>query len=200
MRHYRVLVLNAAYYPNNIVDWKDAFNLIFDNKAYVLENYNKTIKTISQEFQIPSVVVLNKHVGHKNQVKWSKVGVITRDNHICAYCGAKFPRKKLTIDHIIPKSRFKNKSEANSWLNCVASCFNCNSRKKQNRTPEEANMPLLYHPYEPKYSYEYFADWNESETDISWLPYLPKKKESMVVKFDGSSVVGEVTFGRKSIR
>jgi len=101
MRHYRVLVLNAAYYPNNIVDWKDAFNLIFDNKAYVLENYNKTIKTISQEFQIPSVVVLNKHVGHKNQVKWSKVGVITRDNHICAYCG----QDATEVDHVIPRAR-----------------------------------------------------------------------------------------------
>ena len=61
-------------------------------------------------------------------------------------------------------------------------------------------MPLLYQPHEPKYTYEYFADWNESEADILWLQYLPKKKEQMIVKFDGSSVVGDVTFGRKSIR
>ena len=200
MRNYRVLVLNAAYYPNNIVNWKDAFNLIFDDKAYVVESYDKTIRTVSDEFKIPAVIVLRKHTSHKNHVKWSKRGVLVSDNYTCAYCGEKINKKKPTIDHIIPKTRFKNKSDANTWMNCVTSCFDCNSRKKQNRTPEEANMPLLYQPHEPKYTYEYFADWNESEADILWLQYLPKKKEQMIVKFDGSSVVGDVTFGRKSIR
>jgi hypothetical protein len=35
-------------------------------------------------------------------------------------------------------------------MNCVAACKSCNSRK-DNLTPEEANMKLIYVPYEPNH-------------------------------------------------
>jgi len=34
------------------------------------------------------------------------------------------------------------------WMNVVTACRSCNIRKG-GRTPEEANMPLLYTPYVP---------------------------------------------------
>lgn len=69
-----------------------------------------------------------------------------RDRNICAYCGAKYHGKDLTRDHIMPSS----KGGKDSWDNCVASCKPCNNWKGD-RTPEEADMQLLYVPYTPSY-------------------------------------------------
>ena len=67
-----------------------------------------------------------------------------RDHHICAYCGDEFSPDKLTRDHVHPKSR----GGTNAWENSVTACKDCNE-SKSNRTPEEANMLLLYLPYRP---------------------------------------------------
>lgn len=67
-----------------------------------------------------------------------------RDKYTCAYCGEEFSGYKLTIDHVMPRSR----GGKNVWQNCVTSCKPCNHRKSD-RTPEEAHMKLLYVPYAP---------------------------------------------------
>lgn len=67
-----------------------------------------------------------------------------RDQFICAYCGNEFTPSRLTRDHIIPRS----KGGSNKWTNVVTSCKACNV-EKDNRTPEQAHMPLLYVPYVP---------------------------------------------------
>jgi len=67
-----------------------------------------------------------------------------RDQYICAYCGDEFTPAKLTRDHIHPQSR----GGRNGWMNVVSACKPCNVRK-DNKTPEEAHMPLLFVPYVP---------------------------------------------------
>lgn len=67
-----------------------------------------------------------------------------RDHHVCAYCGDEFSPVDLTRDHVQPRSR----GGTNDWVNSVTACKSCNHRKA-NRTPEEANMQLLYVPYRP---------------------------------------------------
>jgi 5-methylcytosine-specific restriction endonuclease McrA len=67
-----------------------------------------------------------------------------RDRYLCAYCGDEHGEYKLTIDHVMPKSR----GGKNIWANCVTACKPCNHRKAD-RTPEEAHMKLLYVPYAP---------------------------------------------------
>lgn len=67
-----------------------------------------------------------------------------RDHHVCAYCGDEFEGKDLTRDHVHPRSR----GGSNDWVNSVTACKQCNMRKA-NKTPEEANMLLLYTPYRP---------------------------------------------------
>ncbi|MEM6582033.1 MAG: HNH endonuclease [Pseudomonadota bacterium] len=67
-----------------------------------------------------------------------------RDDYRCLYCGQKFSRSDLTRDHVIPTSR----GGTNRWENVVAACKRCNW-KKDNRTPEEAGMPLLAIPFKP---------------------------------------------------
>ena len=65
-------------------------------------------------------------------------------SNVCAYCGRDFHEEDLTREHIIP---FAQKG-VDIWMNVVTACRACNHRKS-NRTPEQANMPLLYAPYVP---------------------------------------------------
>ena len=67
-----------------------------------------------------------------------------RDRQICAYCGTMLSISKLTRDHIVPFSR----GGKDTWMNVVTACRGCNE-KKSDRTPELANMELLYLPYVP---------------------------------------------------
>jgi hypothetical protein len=72
-----------------------------------------------------------------------------RDLNICAYCGGTFSHRMLSHDHIIPKFSWpKGKPGLHDWMNAVTACKPCN-QKKDNRTPEEAGMQLLYVPYRP---------------------------------------------------
>ncbi|MDN5724564.1 MAG: HNH endonuclease [Propionibacteriales bacterium] len=66
---------------------------------------------------------------------WSKRSVLRRDGHTCAYCGG----HGTTIDHLLPVSR----GGRNTWLNTVCACEGCN-RRKADRTPSEAGMPLRF--------------------------------------------------------
>jgi 5-methylcytosine-specific restriction endonuclease McrA len=45
---------------------------------------------------------------------------------ICYFCGKKFPRDELTMDHLVPVSRGGKSTKSN----IVVSCKNCNSEKK----------------------------------------------------------------------
>ncbi|MGC9364533.1 MAG: HNH endonuclease [Fidelibacterota bacterium] len=51
---------------------------------------------------------------------------------ICHYCGRKFPRDELTMDHIVPLARGGKSTKAN----IVPCCKECNN-KKQHLTPVE---------------------------------------------------------------
>lgn len=70
-----------------------------------------------------------------------------RDRNVCGYCGAIYKTGSLTRDHVQPTSR----RGKDTWENCVTACYDCN-QYKGDKTPEEADMPLLYVPYAPTFS------------------------------------------------
>ncbi len=67
-----------------------------------------------------------------------------RDRHICAYCGGEFSSLRLTRDHVVPVSQ----NGRDIWMNVVTACRGCNQHKS-GRTPEQADMQLIYAPYVP---------------------------------------------------
>lgn len=79
-----------------------------------------------------------------------RVVLFERDRYVCAYCGEHYRYDDLSMDHIYPQAR----GGRWSWMNLVTACKPCNARK-DDRTPEEARMPLLYAPYIPS-RYEMF--------------------------------------------
>jgi HNH endonuclease len=70
--------------------------------------------------------------------------LFARDRHLCGYCGETHMSRDLSRDHVVPASR----GGRDTWTNSVTACKKCNI-KKANRTPEQADMPLLYVPYVP---------------------------------------------------
>ena len=94
---------------------------------------------------LPSIMAIKGPIStRRGTPRLEKRSLLRRDRYMCAYCGNVFKECDLQMEHIVPDSRG---GEA-SWMNLVAACGHCNSRKA-NKTPEEAKMKLLYVPYVP---------------------------------------------------
>ena len=140
-----VLLLNASYQPIKVISWKRAVCLWFSGKVEIIEEYEYDLHSVSLVIKAPAVVRLLSYVRiGKRQPPLSRVNILARDNCRCQYCGATVTSREATMDHIIPKSR----GGCTSWKNIVCCCVRCN-RKKGNRTPQEAGMPLLNEPVVP---------------------------------------------------
>lgn len=142
------VLLNADYTFLNVVNWKRAICLIAKGKVQVLKHSKRIVRTGEGiAVKVPAVMKLIHLIRtlYVNRVPFSKRNVFVRDGFQCAYCGA--PREKLTVDHIIPKSR----GGETTFENCVSSCKPCNN-KKGDRSPREANMYLNVKPYQPTIS------------------------------------------------
>jgi 5-methylcytosine-specific restriction endonuclease McrA len=141
----RVLKLNQSYEPIEIINWQDAFKLIFLEKAEIIREYEKKIHSAKNSFNMPAVIRLyNSFRRPRKRVKFNRKNIIARDRWRCQYCGKKFPASDLTFDHVIPKSR----GGATTWENIVSCCTTCND-KKRDRTPAVANMKLKRKPSRP---------------------------------------------------
>ena len=137
----QVLVLNASYEPLNITTWRRAIVMMLKGKAESLEQDPN--RMIRQNTMIPTVIRLRHFVRVPFQeLPLTRRNILNRDSQCCQYCGCS--EEKLSIDHIIPRSR----GGQDSWENVTTACLNCNVLKG-NRTPKEANMPLLNKPRRP---------------------------------------------------
>lgn len=142
------ILLNADYTFLNVIDWKRAMCLIAKGKIQVLKYSKRIIRGAEGAImKVPAVVKLIKLIRavYRSRVPFSKKNVLIRDGFKCTYCGT--DKEKLTIDHIIPKSR----NGKTTFENCVASCKKCNNRKGA-RTPAEANMYPKLKAYQPTIS------------------------------------------------
>lgn len=66
-----------------------------------------------------------------------------RDRYICAYCGERHQRHRLSRDHILPRS----KGGLDVWSNCITACRYCNQTKGSKLVHEF--RPLMFVPYVP---------------------------------------------------
>jgi len=184
----RCLLLNVDYTPLSIINWQRAlvWSIKYeDNPKYgieIIDFYkNDFIQgTNNKKFPIPSVAKTKQFLKKQNNtVVFSRKNIYIRDNYTCQYCGIQFEDKNLTYDHVIPKSAWddNNRSPTN-WTNITTACVKCN-RRKGNKTPKQANMPLKSLPSMPDKTYKYlpiahFLSRIKHEIPEEWLLYLPK--------------------------
>ncbi len=127
----QILVLNATYEPINITTWKRAFVLLLKEKAQIV---NHRVIRLLEYIKIPFTKLKNN--------KPTRSAIYQRDGHKCQYCGS---TRKLTIDHIIPKS----KGGADDWDNLVFACSTCHY-KKANKYLGQTGMRLVRRPVQPR--------------------------------------------------
>lgn len=162
-------MLNSSYQPVKLVCWQKALILWFQGKVEVLEYHASSVRSVRASFQLPSVMKLKKYVNPRRAVKlkFSRENIYLRDNFTCQYCAHRFSYKDLTLDHVVPASKFGRKD----WTNVVAACRPCNHRKG-NRTPLGAGMPLLNEPRIPAWLPNVQPVFTIGEIPESWRPYL----------------------------
>ncbi len=161
----QVLVLNASYEPLNITTWRRATVLMLKGKAESLEEDSSQI--IRNDLKLPTVIRLRYFIKVPyRELALTRKNLLQRDKNCCQYCGYK--GDKLSIDHVIPRSR----GGTDSWDNVTTACLSCNVTKG-NRTPKEANMPLRKRPYRPLSTLSFEASKQiDSGRHKEWTKYV----------------------------
>jgi len=160
------LKLDSAYRPIEIIDAIEALVMCIIGKAIPVETYEKKINSPTKAFDLPAVIVLKSVVKFRfTTVACNRQNIVWRDNNQCQYCANYFPLDKLTMDHVIPKSR----GGKNTWENLVAACKKCN-QKKGSRTPKESGMIPLKKPIRPKANI--LRTVSKSQISDLWKDYL----------------------------
>jgi 5-methylcytosine-specific restriction endonuclease McrA len=164
-----VLVLNKGWVAVGIVTLERAITMLFSSykdgtpKAKIIDPHDfqqfswedwsefklkegeTGIRTASQDFRIPEIIVLSKYEKMPRQrANFNRKTLFNRDQHQCQYCGSRPGNEELSLDHVLPKSR----GGKTTWNNIVCACVTCNA-KKADRTPEEAKMKLRSVPQKP---------------------------------------------------
>jgi 5-methylcytosine-specific restriction endonuclease McrA len=162
-----VLVLNATYEPLSVVSVRRAVVLLLKEKAEMVEAAEAELRSEHVTMPMPLVIRLVYYVRipYRVALPLTRRTVLARDHYTCQYCGKQPPRKDLTVDHVLPRSRGGH----TSWENVVTACQRCNGHKG-NRTPEEANMRLLSRPGQPRYVA--LAMVESADTRQAWRKYI----------------------------
>ena len=184
-----VLVLNRLWQAVNITTVKRALTLLFQGHAQVVlsredgsfqtfnftqwhslsaqEPDDESIHTVRFRIRVPRVILLGMFDRlPKKEVKFTRHNIFERDKNTCQYCGRRFDRRDLNLDHVIPRDR----GGPTTWENIVCSCIECNTRKG-NRTPREASMRLIRKPKKPRWRPFLQINFNLSHHD-SWKHFI----------------------------
>lgn len=160
-----VLVLNRSWVAIHIADVRRALTLVYRDLARVVspdtyDTYDfdtwrelsefaegRFVHTVSFKIKVPEVIVLNFfNEFHHKEVRFSRRNIFERDRNTCQYCGKRFSKMDLTIEHVVPRSR----GGTDAWDNLVLACVKCNV-KKGSKLLREAGMKLIQPPKKPKF-------------------------------------------------
>lgn len=179
-----VLVLNRSFLPVHVTSVRRAFSLLYQNVAHAVDEeyrtfdfdswtdlslsvHDETIGLVNRLVRVPRVILLLAYDRvPRRQVRFSRLNIYTRDRDTCQYCGLKFPRSELNLDHVIPRSQ----GGTSRWENIVCSCHSCN-RKKGGRTPEQARMKLIRQPARPEWTPFMLNSFNPRRYK-EWAPFV----------------------------
>ncbi|MBN2222318.1 MAG: HNH endonuclease [Vallitaleaceae bacterium] len=162
------LVLNKAYLPINIVDFKKVAKYLAKEQIEIISAYeDKYLRTWNNAMNAPAIVRLVHFLKPPKNISryqvFSRRNVWERDEGKCQYCGTRISVSKMTFDHVIPKDQGGH----TRWDNIVTACTSCNI-KKANKTPEEAGMILRKKPKAPRIKLN-----DQRESRLRKLKYLP---------------------------
>lgn len=172
-----VLTLNTGMIPIDICNVRDAITLQVLNKAEAIKvDDSQRIRSQYLSLPLPRVIMLfNFHKIPRKRVIHSRLNIIYRDDMRCQYCGKRFSIENLTVDHVIPLSRWhevphSDSIKPNAWENQVTACKVCNAHKG-NKLLRECGMHLIRNPFEPKYM-PYLVISRQKADRYGWIEFL----------------------------
>jgi 5-methylcytosine-specific restriction endonuclease McrA len=134
----KTLLVDKNYQPLNFISFKRAIKLLCLDKVEAISNWEVKL---TNNIKFPAILRLKNYIKLKPfSSKVTRRGIFKRDNYICQYTGKEYPPSKLTIDHVLPKSR----NGKTSWENCVTACLEINLIKG-GRLPEEVRADEIRH-------------------------------------------------------
>lgn len=160
-----VLVLNRSYLPIHVTTVRRAFSLLYQgiaravNEQYEtfdfdswaelpMESEQEAVGVVGGVIRVPRVILLQAFDRvPKRHVRFSRINIYARDRNTCQYCGKRFARSELNLDHVIPRSQ----GGRSTWENVVCSCLDCN-RRKGGRTPAQARLRMVRRPVKPRWT------------------------------------------------
>lgn len=170
MRDMASVLDPANYYLMSFEEWIETHQPETDEAGNPIEGDGaRWIKTSRVWVPAPEVIVL-KQYGETppRKITFNRTNLARRDDYSCQYCGKELGVVKMTIDHVLPRSR----GGQNSWENCVSACGDCNSRKAD-KTPKEAKMSLRKQPEKPAWRPNQLVP-SKGVMRPSWRPFLEK--------------------------
>lgn len=131
----------AFYYAKELIAWS------IGEEGMRIHGGTNARSGLRSFLDLNTIIAVRGELGDKQVFRTPTLtnrALFRRDQNICAYCGNEFTPFHLTRDHVTPRSH----GGKDVWVNVVAACGGCN-KAKDARTPEQANMKLLYVPYAP---------------------------------------------------
>jgi 5-methylcytosine-specific restriction endonuclease McrA len=184
MTNSHVLVLNKSFLPVHVTTVRRAFCLLyagiakavnsqyetFDYESWsqiTVERNDEMVGLVNRVIKVPRVILLIAYDRvPKRRVRFSRYNIFARDKNTCQYCGRRFARSELNLDHVIPRSQ----GGTSTWENVVCSCHLCN-RQKGGRTPAQARLRLIAHPKRPAWTPPLNISLHEVMRK-EWAPFL----------------------------
>lgn len=184
-----VLILNKSYYAFQITTWQKAISLLYQDHADIVDldyvrytfsewlKYSNTLSTNHKGFvhsstmrlAIPEVIILKTYDKLPfSEVRFSRNNLHEHYSYKCCYCGKKYSKDKLTLDHVLARSH-GGKTE---WGNIVLACVECN-RLKSDKSVEEVGYTMHYTPSKPEWKsplFKYIR--NNVHLNPSWINFL----------------------------
>lgn len=177
------LVLNRAFLPIHVTTVRRALALLYGGIARAVDGEYRTfdfrswselppsgfdaIGLVSGAVRIPRVVMLVSFDRvPRRRVRFSRHNIFVRDGCTCQYCGRRFARSELNLDHVVPRCR----GGRTTWENVVCSCIPCN-RRKGGAAPEQSGMRLIRSPRRPDWT-PFVASQFSAVGYREWAPFL----------------------------
>jgi 5-methylcytosine-specific restriction endonuclease McrA len=201
--HQEVLRTDVSGMPLEWINYQEAVKLYHDQRvAYTcgspLYKVHGGVNSISQQrsiIEVNSIIATHgtHRARHRNSADYApplnNATLFRRDQQICLYCGERFRNSELSRDHVTPISG----GGTDTWNNVVTACRRCNNHKAD-RSPENANMPLLAVPFTPTHAEYIFLKGRRILADqMEFLSAHFPRTSPLHQRLNAANATGEIT-------
>lgn len=155
----KVKALSRSGEPLFLEDWLDIEKALYYKNQPVLRTHNSLLP-------VPTILLTSSTWSFRGHGKPNLKYLYQRLKGVCQICGDRFPIKKMTIEHIEPKSL----GGSNEWFNITMTCKSCNSKKGTIFPYKDFKNNKLKAPLPIPYFHSFLKNRPE------WEPFLFKKR------------------------